>query len=437
MVSFLSERDIKDLQDYLGLGAGGTARRTTTVNRSRLATVEAEIPLLTSMIQELDSAIAGHTDIHNSSTIVFEKASHLASLPAEKCEAMFDDIKVKTNMKTGKMEPNLLRAAREVVSKTFAEQVCMLAERHPDIRSILIRTLTKCGSIANEIGPPCLHSMALLAQADDDTCQAVLEVDQEAGMGLQYARLEELDDEKVQQLLHMLDPEIVQSDERLLGAVLRNLTQFLEKDGEAADKFRRNHTRSVIDRTFKVLATNCARETFGNPDEEEQKVTLSEQCVQVLITASFQPLLRRHLRREVSKDFLKILKDHETLDTWTCRDVNVELTWTGRHLDLLLSCLNTTSPMCLNKDMKQAFRVFHRIANVMAGVGDCPEMARTAEERAAEETVFWDEKLMRQEANLLDDMAYEDQLQQQMMFFSFNGIEGMAPQTHVLGPGTR
>lgn len=41
------------------------------------------------------------------------------------------------------------------------------------------------------------------------------------------------------------------------------------------------------------------------------------------------------------------------------------------------------------------------------------------------------------EANLLDDMAYEDQLQQQMMFFSFNGIEGMAPQTHVLGPGTR
>lgn len=33
-------------------------------------------------------------------------------------------------------------------------------------------------------------------------------------------------------------------------------------------------------------------------DGQEQKVTLSEQCVQVLITASFQPLLRRHLRRE-------------------------------------------------------------------------------------------------------------------------------------------
>lgn len=25
----------------------------------------------------------------------------------------------------------------------------------------------------------------------------------------------------------------------------------------------------VIDRTFKVLSTNAARETFGNPDEEE------------------------------------------------------------------------------------------------------------------------------------------------------------------------
>jgi hypothetical protein len=31
---------------------------------------------------------------------------------------------------------------------------------------------------------------------------------------------------------------------------------------------------------------------------QEQKITLSEQCVQVLITASFQPLLRRHLRGE-------------------------------------------------------------------------------------------------------------------------------------------
>lgn len=779
-------KDRERIADNGGLGVGVSRK---TIQRSRMATTDQEIPLLSSMTHELDSAIAGHTLIINSSTIVFQKASHLASLAADRVEAMFDDIKVKMNVKTGKMDPHLLRVAREDASKTFAEQVCMLAERHPDLRSILIRTLAKCGSISNEIGPPCMNSLALLAQADDETRRAVLEVTQEiilpamqegqivevanmncegmedilesavpeisaavksilrsgvnskmlvkmmrsceaairlleiavrseaaalrvikedvlkaiveylsidsvfldksacwifvsgvhvllgclehhrkealaslssaglsthlellqnmeelgksketpgpalcrkagstmellaslaqeddtldelmaygngarvsieensfvrvalaapsapstadpvqlagamkclitvlynekqwnrfgkyivshlelmdkkknkiwgyidgthwreisrscemykkheenakdpsrgygtselmnfqgvtdpnrirnvfmhkmlvsvidflkafsaladgdskelctrvsqvfnemgresvlfkllqvpstevqeAVMGcLQYARLEELDDEEVQQLLHMLNPEIVESGERLLGAVLRNLTQFLEKDGEAADKFRRNHTRSVIDRTFKVLCTNCSRETFGNPDEEEQKITLSEQCVQVLITASFQPLLRRHLRGEVAKDFLKMLKDHETLDSWNCRDMNLELTWTGRHLDLLLSCLNTASPMCLRNDMKQAFRVFHRIANVMAGVGDTPDMARTAEERAAEETVMWNEKLMRQEANLLDDVAYDDQLQQQLIFFSFSGIERM------------
>ena len=27
-------------------------------------------------------------------------------------------------------------------------------------------------------------------------------------------------------------------------------------------------TAQVIDRTFKVLCTNCSRETFGNPEEE-------------------------------------------------------------------------------------------------------------------------------------------------------------------------
>lgn len=784
-------RDREKIADNGGLGVGVSRR---TINRSRVAQVDQETPLLSSMISELDSAIAGHTLIINSSTIVFQKASQLSSMSADRLEATFDDIKVKTNIKTGKMDAHLLRLAREDVSKTFAEQVSMLAERHADLRSILIRTLAKCGSLSNEIGPPCLNSLALLAQADDDTRQAVLEVVQEiilpamqegqivedatgqlyqavanmncegmedilesaipeisaavksilrsgvnskllakmersceaaiklleiavrsesaallvikedvlkaiveylsidsvfldksacwifvsgvnvllgclahhrkealaslssaglqthlellqnmeelgkskenpgpalnrkagrtmellaslaqegdilddligygnigsiednpfvrvalapftsplvdpvelagamkclgtllynekqrkrfgkfivqslelmdkkknliwgyidgthfreisrscemyskheenskdpsrgfgtadlqnfvgvtdpnrirntfmhhtlvsvidflkvfsalsdddqdlcakvsqvfnemgresvlfkllqvpsaevqeAVMGcLQYARLEELDDEEVQQLLHMLNPEIVESGERLLGAVLRNLTQFLEKDGEAADKFRRNHTKSVIDRTFKVLSTNAARETFGNPDEEEQKSMLSEQCVQVLITASFQPLLRRHLRGEVAKDFLKMLKDHETLDSWNCRDMNLELTWTGRHLDLLLSCLNTASPMCLRNDMKQAFRVFHRIANVMAGVGDTPDMARTVEERAAEETVMWNEKLMRREANLLDDVAYDDQLQQQLIFFSFSGIERM------------
>lgn len=90
----------------------------------------------------------------------------------------------------------------------------------------------------------------------------------------------------------------------------------------------------------------------------------------------------------------------------------------------------------------------------------------TAEERAAEETVMWNEKLMRQEAgsrpaeaepclqkandmrfrcrlvschaearrllgrqaNLLDDTSYEDQLQQQLIFFSFSGIERMVPR---------
>ncbi|OLP75210.1 hypothetical protein AK812_SmicGene45030, partial [Symbiodinium microadriaticum] len=67
------------------------------------------------------------------------------------------------------MDPHTLRVAREDVSKTFAEQVCLLAERHRDLRNIFIRTLAKCGSIATEVAPPCLAALAVLAQASDDS----------------------------------------------------------------------------------------------------------------------------------------------------------------------------------------------------------------------------------------------------------------------------
>ena len=43
--------------------------------------------------------------------------------------------------------------------------------------------------------------------------------------------------------------------------------------------------------------------------QQEQKSMLSEQCVQVLITASFQPLLRRHLRGEADGHNLIQLDD--------------------------------------------------------------------------------------------------------------------------------
>jgi len=251
---------------------------------------------------------------------------------------------------------------------------------------------------------------------------------QEAVMrALVDSRLEELDEDEIGQLMLMLNPEVCASEERLLGAVLDCLRGFLEKDGEAADHFRTNHTKSVILQSLRVLATNSARNTFGNLDEEAQKLRLSEKCLSVLTAASYQPMLRKHLRGPVAKDFTRIIKDHEMMDSWHATDICVELTWTGRHSDLLLSCLNPASPTCLRNDRKQAFRVFNRIADVMAGVRDDPEkeLPISAEQRAAGEALMWNSTLMRKEANLLDDHAYEDQLEQQLIFFSFSGIERM------------
>ncbi|CAE6952363.1 hypothetical protein AK812_SmicGene7943 [Symbiodinium microadriaticum] len=98
----------------------------------------------------------------------------------------------------------------------------------------------------------------------------------------------------------------------------------------------------------------------------------------------------------VAKDFVRMLKDEEpvegrttelrrrdlereTKESWFCRDVPLELTWTPGKSSETESSENYASTVCLRNDMKQAFRVFHRIANVMAG---------SAEARAAED-ITW------------------------------------------------
>lgn len=240
------------------------------------------------------------------------------------------------------------------------------------------------------------------------------------------ARLEELDDDELQQLFAMLDPSSVDTAEELLGAVLGVLKQFLEKDGAAADKFRKNHTSTAAKRVFDVLSANMARGTYGNPKEAESKQKLNVQCCEVLFSISHQPLLRRHLRGDVAKSFAQAMKDHETMDDWSSQDVYLERTWTGRNLDLLLNCLNTSSPVCLKNTSKQAFRVFNRIADVLAGlVDDYSHHQISVEKRGAVEALMWNDSLTQMEGNILDDHAYDDLYQQQLSFVAFNGIERM------------
>eukprot|EP00930_Biecheleria_cincta_P033454 TRINITY_DN23185_c0_g1_i1.p1 TRINITY_DN23185_c0_g1~~TRINITY_DN23185_c0_g1_i1.p1 ORF type:complete len:2115 (+),score=396.23 TRINITY_DN23185_c0_g1_i1:132-6476(+) len=240
------------------------------------------------------------------------------------------------------------------------------------------------------------------------------------------ARLEELDDSELQQLFAMLDPSIVDAAEELLGAVLGVLKQFLEKDGAAADKFRKHNTNTAAKRAFDVLNANIARGTYGNPTEAKSKLKLNMQCCEVLFSISHQPILRRHLRGDVAKGFGQAMKDHETMDEWNSEDVYLEQTWTGRNLDLLLNCLNTSSPVCLKNTSKQAFRVFKRIADVLAGVEDDYSHEQiSVEKRGAIEALMWNDSLMHKEANILDDHAYDDLYQQQLSFVAFNGLERM------------
>ena len=67
--------------------------------------------------------------------------------------------------------------------------------------------------------------------------------------------------------------------------------------------------RNLVNNGAYLPYQHSERRIFEPSFQQEQKSMLSEQCVQVLITASFQPLLRRHLRGEADGHNLIQLDD--------------------------------------------------------------------------------------------------------------------------------
>eukprot|EP00929_Paragymnodinium_shiwhaense_P086080 TRINITY_DN46576_c0_g1_i1.p1 TRINITY_DN46576_c0_g1~~TRINITY_DN46576_c0_g1_i1.p1 ORF type:complete len:2016 (-),score=547.01 TRINITY_DN46576_c0_g1_i1:14-6061(-) len=237
--------------------------------------------------------------------------------------------------------------------------------------------------------------------------------------------IDDLDEKEMNILINMLDPNTVAHEEQLYCHVLTRLRMFLTGDGDGAAKFRAMCGEAVCERTFQVLSANVGRATFGNIAEEQQKYALSMQAVAVLRSAGEFVQLRPILRGpEVGDRLQQVLKFEQAHSQEGLDDISLELTWSGRSVEYLLSCIGGAD--ALSPEYKQGFRVCHRIADVLCGVPDQSDgLTPSAYDRAIHESKMWNDKEIRFGAAFLDDLLFEDRKKQHQVFCEFKGVEQM------------
>ncbi|CAD7932486.1 unnamed protein product, partial [Amoebophrya sp. A25] len=80
----------------------------------------------------------------------------------------------------------------------------------------------------------------------------------------------------------------------IMGATLENTTD--EADAAVGAAFREHQAELAIAEVLDTLYRNSTRDTYGDEDEEDQKIQLSSHCLSFLLTASSFPSMRKYFR---------------------------------------------------------------------------------------------------------------------------------------------
>jgi hypothetical protein len=213
-------------------------------------------------------------------------------------------------------------------------------------------------------------------------------------------------------------------NERILSDVVHQLIRLAQDGPNLPDStghtFRTRHAKMAIKEAFEILLRNSTRITYGNDEEEDQKLMLSLACVDFLVVASGIPDLRASLRNEDTlRGFQDIVKNEDKLHSHYKEDLNLEQTWLGRELDNLITCVNDSQ---LSSSGKVRFRLLARIADVLGAEGE-PEGRGYGVLKVAEmEARMWNELRLAGNEDLLDDESKEDRVGQVKNFVDADGI---------------
>jgi len=235
-------------------------------------------------------------------------------------------------------------------------------------------------------------------------------------------------------LLEIMDTEALDPDEAVLCAIISQLQHFIEAENKEGDKFRAEWGGKVLELVCnKVLLRNFKQPPPDTEAEARRNTELRAECVKLMLAASHRDTLRPHLRTpsmEASlQEALKLEDDesskHEFADSQ--QDICIELTWLGRHVNVLLGALKD-----LHVHQKRSFRVIARVADVLECCAD-PHVSTqppSAEERAMREVQMFDTAALKRQVMscaVSDDDAeerrYEDYTLQHQLFVQFHGLQ--------------
>lgn len=197
--------------------------------------------------------------------------------------------------------------------------------------------------------------------------------------------------------------------EDVLALVVKKLEKLVENEGLAGKQFNQSYAEVAIAESYEVLYRNAQRATYGQEDEEEQKITLSVAIISFLRTCSRRPNLKKFLRNyHMDVTMQHILKWEETLNSPMAKDVPIEQCWLGRSLVTLMRSF--TGDYALSVSKKVALRVLGRLADVIEGRTDEPIGGKPFRsegipfsEVAANEERIWDVRDIERNLLLLGD----------------------------------
>lgn len=219
--------------------------------------------------------------------------------------------------------------------------------------------------------------------------------------------------------------------EEVLALLIKMLGRLVRDEEKPGKEFREGYAAIAIAEVYQTLCKNAHRDTHGSEDEEQQKLTLSRQCVAFLRYCSAYASLRKPLRSlEVEKHFPELLKLEEEHHGPRVADVAIEQTWVGRSLETLLSCFKGQRALAINR--KAYLRALSRIAFVLEGrTEDLNSDPKTLQEILADESTMWPDRteLMRQQC-YMDDDERDDRETQVQRFMETDGVRILLDNLH-------
>lgn len=196
--------------------------------------------------------------------------------------------------------------------------------------------------------------------------------------------------------------------EEVLAYIFLLLTKITRNEGSQGEDFRSKLGEMVIVECYNILARNQERNLLNDPDEHEEKMSLTASCVFFLRTASKYKNLKQHMNNTAAVESLKrILKAEEIYSKSWDLPVDVERTWTGRSVDNLLKCFQGASLLVPYHEV--SMRTMARLADVLMNKREEPmldpwksggddileslqdQIKKREEERHREEEGIWEE----------------------------------------------